>query len=467
MFNGENKIDLLLVEASLDWNKYSKIKIEARLEKNSPYKECLKVSTGYLLAAIKNKGYKVKFVDMAVEEMGVDDLLEYIRKTNPSVIGMPSFTYQIPSVGELFSKIKNIFPNIILCAGGCHVSALPKRTLDEYADIDFVIKGEAETTMPMVLECVRNNKSISDISGVVVRNQDNYRDGSFEDVGNISFPAWEEINIHKYGGLYPHRSKLELPILTGRGCPFKCIFCCRQSGSKCRRREVGSVIEEIERNIKDFGCESISFLDETFILDKKWINEFIDRMKTSGLNKKIRWACSTRVSSVSLELIKDMKKAGCYYIFYGFESANENILKIIKKGVTPEQMKDAVRWTRQSGVISTGSFIIGLPGDTRSTILENIEFGKNLGLYSITFPIAVPFPGTKLRTMALAGEYGMRIISDDWSEYLANDFDIQGKGEIGHLESIDLSWSERRELQKIAYLRNPKKELSKYLKSIS
>ena len=86
--------------------------------------------------------------------------------------------------------------------------------------------------------------------------------------------------------------------------------------------------------------------------------------------------------------------------------------------------------------------------------------------FRITFPIAVPFPGTELRRMAIAGEYGMRIISDDWSEYVSNDFDIQGRGEIGHLESIDLPWKERRELQRFAYLRNPKKEILKYLETI-
>jgi len=462
----EHKIDLLLVEPSLNWEESLKIKVSTRVEKNVAVKEGVKISIGYLLAAIKKSGHSVKFIDMIAEKVSVDNLLNHIGQYDPRIIGMPAFTYQIQSVGELFSKIKKNFPKILLCVGGCHVSSLPKRTLEEYPDIDFVIKGEAETSIPIILDRIQNGSDISDISGVVTRGKENENDSFFEDVHTLPFPAWEEMDIYQYGGCQPHEGKLELPVLTGRGCPFECVFCCKQSGSNCRRREVGSVIEEIERNIRDFGCEAISFLDETFVLDQKWIREFIEKMNTSGINKKIKWACTTRVNSISLELIREMKRAGCYYIFYGFESSNRNVLRIIKKGILPEQMIDAVRLSKQVGIVPSGSFIIGLPGDTKNSILETIEFGKNLGLYSITFPIAVPFPGTELRRMAIAGEYGMRIISDDWSEYVSNDFDIQGRGEIGHLESIDLPWKERRELQRFAYLRNPKKEILKYLETI-
>ena len=463
----KSSLDLLLIEPSLNWEESEKRKMSMRIEKGEPVKEGLRISTGYLMAAVKNKGHKVKFIDMTVEKVGVDDLMEYIKFNYPKVIGMPSFTFQIPMVIKLFSEIKKNFPDIILCVGGCHVTSLPERTLKDYPVIDFVICGEAETSMPLVLDRIKYGLDISDILGVFVRGKENNNDIFWEDVNNLPFPDWGEFKISRYAGSVPNTGKIELPIITSRGCPFKCIFCCRQSGERCRRRTVESVIAEIERNIKDFHCDSICFLDETFVLEKKWINSFIESMNSSGLNRKIKWFCSTRVSSVSLELLKEMKKAGCYYIFYGFESANRDVLKIIKKGITPEQMQDAVKWSKQSGIIPIGSFIIGLPGDNRDSIIETIEFGKNLDLYSTTFPIATPFPGTEIRRMALNGEYGMRIISDDWSEYLANDFDTYGKGKIGHLVSKDLSWEERRELQRYAYERIPKKKILEYIESIS
>jgi anaerobic magnesium-protoporphyrin IX monomethyl ester cyclase len=460
----KNNLDLLLVEPCLDWKINLKRKKGMRITKKEDVKEGLKISTAYLIASIKNKGFKVKFIDMTLEEMNADDLIEYIRNNSPTIVGMPAFTFQIPVVIQLFSQIKKAFPNIILCIGGCHVSALPERTLEECPDADFVIQGEAETSMPMIIERINADKDISDISGVIIRGQKNSNDVFFEDVNNLPFPAWEEFRINK--DLH-NMKKPWLPITTGRGCPFRCVFCCRQSGDHCRRRTVESVMEEIERNIRDFDCNTISFMDETFILNKRWTDHFLDSMLSSGLNKKIKWLCGTRVNSVSLELLKRMKEAGCFSVFYGFENADENVLDIIKKGTTPKQMQNAVEWTKQSKIAPLGSFIVGLPGESKSTVLKTIEFGTNLDLYSITFQIAVPYPGTELREMALAGEYGMRVMSDDWAEYIANDHDIYGRGKIGHLESVDLPWQVRRELQKYGYSKNPKKDLSEYIRSLS
>jgi radical SAM superfamily enzyme YgiQ (UPF0313 family) len=154
-----------------------------------------------------------------------------------------------------------------------------------------------------------------------------------------------------------------------------------------------------------------------------------------------------------------MKEAGCYFIFFGMESADNETLKRIKKNITVEQIKNAINLTKQVGIISVGAFIIGLPGDTEEQVLKAIELAEELDLYSVTFPIAVPFPGTELREMALKNEFGMRIISDNWDHY--------GKQDPGVLESKDLPWVKRKELQRFAYLRNPKKQIDIYLQRLS
>jgi radical SAM superfamily enzyme YgiQ (UPF0313 family) len=189
-------------------------------------------------------------------------------------------------------------------------------------------------------------------------------------------------------------------------------------------------------------------------------------MRTTGLYKKIKWSCTTRVSDATPDLLRKMNNAGCYYVFYGFESANDKILKIAKKSIRRDQIQKAVEWTKQYGIIPAGSFIIGLPGDTEESILDTIEFGKMLDLYSITFPIATPFPGSELREMALRNEYGMNIMSHDWSDYLANDLDKYGKTNIRVLESNDLPWEIRTVLQKIGYERNPKKKIAEYIERL-
>src|SRR3989344_3136422 len=136
----------------------------------------------------------------------------------------------------------------------------------------------------------------------------------------------------------------------------------------CLRRPTQTTIcsvcdSEIETNIEKFDCESIAFMDETFVLHKKWSAEFFEQMKKRGLNKKITWACSTRVSNNSPELFQEMHEAGCYYIFFGFESASDQTLKRIKKHATLDQARQTVRWVKQAGIIPVGAFIIGLEGD--------------------------------------------------------------------------------------------------------
>lgn len=244
-------------------------------------------------------------------------------------------------------------------------------------------------------------------------------------------------------------------MVTGRGCPFKCVFCCRALGNKVRRRSVESVIGEIEHNIERFGCESIGFLDETFVLQKKWSDDFFSTMVRKGLNKKIKWGCCTRVSDTSPELFAQMREAGCYNIFFGMESADDATLKQIKKGITVAEIRQAVRWCKEAGIIPVGAFIIGLPGDTEEQTRKAIALGRELDLYSITFPIAVPFPGTELRDLALRGEYGMRIMSGDWDYY--------GKQDPGVMDSLELSWAKRKELQQFAYSHFPKQKMDDYI----
>ncbi len=459
-----NKLDFLLVEPSLNWEETLRIKNLMKSGKSDSLQVGLKISTAYLVTAVKDKGFKVKFIDMLADMVSVDDLVKYIKNNKPKVIGMPAFTFQVPVAVELFSIIKKSFPDITTCLGGVHSSAMPEETLADYQDIDFVVKGEAETTMPIVLERIIGSQSISNIPGIFTRDMGNYNIFE-EDINNLSFPDWGEFQIVRQSVL--RKKKMILPVLTGRGCPFRCLFCCRQSGGVCRRRTVEAVIEEVERNVKLYNCNVISFMDETFILNKEWIYKFMEAMKSTGLNKKVKWNCATRVNSVSLGLLKDMKEAGCYEMSYGLESGNNEVLKIIQKGCTAEKMVEVVAWTRKAGIAPSGPMMIGLPGDTKETIWESIKFGEKLNLFSLTFPILVPYPGTEIRKMALAGEYGMRIRSNDWGEYLANDLHRYGRGIIGHLESKDLSWEERIEIQKEAYKRNPKKNLLEYIKSIN
>jgi len=113
-------------------------------------------------------------------------------------------------------------------------------------------------------------------------------------------------------------------------------------------------------------------------------------------NLKINWKCETRVNLVDKELLETMKKAGCYLISYGFESGNQRILNILKKGTTLEQIKKAVYLTREAGIEILGYFMLGIPGETKKEIEQTIDLAKNLNLDYVQFSIATAYPGTEL-----------------------------------------------------------------------
>ena len=453
-------LDLLLVNPSFDWESERIQRMTMRIEKDRPNQEAPLLNIAYLIAAAKKANLRVKFIDMVVDGFGTGELLEFISKTKPPLIGFTAFTKQICDVGKVSEQIKHKIPNAIICVGGCHASAIPKQTLEEFAGIDFVFCGEAEEQLPKIFDYLKNPGALAKLHGVVTRETNVFQPGIIENLDEIPFPAWEEFDLTKYPGNVSHRT--ELPIITSRGCPFSCTFCCRSSGEKVRYRSVNLVISEIERNIEKFGCETVHFYDENFLLDKKRTRQLFFELNNSGLNKKIKWTCSMRVDKVTPELVVNMKKAGCYRIFFGFESANNNTLKIIKKGTNVSQMLQAVRITKQAGIVPTGAFMIGLPGDTEEDVYKAIELGKELDLYSITFPILVPYPGTEIREQALKNMYGMRIISNNWEYYGRKSIDSKEDFEI--LESADLSAKKRRELQIVAYSKHPKKNMEEYLR---
>jgi len=427
------------------------------------------IGLAYLLAVAHHKnGMTGHVIDMAADKLGVEDILDWVDKHRPSVVGITAFTIQVKSASYIAEKIKDKHPDTLVILGGAHATAMPVEALKEFPAFDATIPGEAENPWYNLLN---NLDAISSVPGVVtldnektlyvnktVHNTPTKQIMRIDSLDDIPFPMWEAFNLSNYAGESPHRTSLELPISTSRGCPYGCNFCSRMFGRKRIYRSVDSTIEEMWRNVKDFGAEAICFLDETFVASKKFSEELFLRMIDEGLHKKIKWSCETTVHLDDPQYYKLMKEAGCYYIFYGFESANEEMLKRIGKGVKHKsQIVKAVTAASSAGICCVGSFILGLPGETEETVMESIELSKVLSpnVYSVTFPIAVPFPGTAARTFAQTGKYGLKILTNNWDDY--------GKQFPGVMDSNHLSIDRLRELQALAYEENPKKNMDEFL----
>jgi radical SAM superfamily enzyme YgiQ (UPF0313 family) len=213
---------------------------------------------------------------------------------------------------------------------------------------------------------------------------------SFKD---YPFPAWDLVNTTKYR--ISLKNKPFLIVQTSRGCPHSCTFCTAPFyyGKRYRKREVKSIIDEIKYGMS-FGIEDFLFYSEIFTFDKKYVKDICNAIIESKL--KISWMCNSRIDTVNKDLLKLMKEAGCWMISFGIESSSQKILDLSNKNYSVIQVKDTIKKVNETGIVTIGHFIFGLPGETESTVKDTIKLSNEIGVYLALYYIATPFPGTEL-----------------------------------------------------------------------
>ena len=237
-------------------------------------------------------------------------------------------------------------------------------------------------------------------NGGIVHNQN---EKLIEDLDSLPFPARELLHNEKY--IEPLTQKPYTLVITGRGCPFNCIFCTanRYYGKKQRIRSPKNIVDEIEGIITKFGISDIGMWNDTFTFNKEQVKGLAREIMKRGI--KIDWFCNSRVDTIDEEMIMLMAKSGCKVITFGVESLDERILKNIKKGINARQVEDAVRLCRKYRIKSQLHIIFGLPGETKETLNKTINETLRINPYYAQFYCAVPFPGTEFREYVLEKGY--------------------------------------------------------------
>jgi len=183
----------------------------------------------------------------------------------------------------------------------------------------------------------------------------------------------------------------------------------------------------------------INIADDLFTANKKHCAAVCDEITKRGL--ELKWTSFARVDTISEDLLRKMKSAGCSGVSFGIESGNPEILKTIKKGITPEQVIEAVELCRRTGISAHGSFLLGLPGESAATLRETQAFGQRLKKMGLTygFHLLAPFLGTEVREQK--DRYGIRILTDDWSQYHANHAVVETAGATPQmLDEVAINW---------------------------
>ena len=399
---------------------------------------------GYLCSVLAKKNHKVEILDLVVQKNGYQVLADKLKCFD--LLGVTATTSEIFSANYVCSMAKKINPKLITVVGGAHTTALSKETLLQFPDIDIAVKSEGENSLPDTIDRINSNNSLHGIKGIAFREDGkvilNEEMNLVEDLDTLPFPSWERFDLRRYKGSLESRNLLELPIITGRGCPFCCVFCQRLSGQKLRYRNVDNVIEEIKYDIS-LGANSLYFCDETFTLNKDRAISICEEILKQGLNKKIIWNCETRVDVVDEEVLLMMRKAGCTTVAFGVESGNDRVLNASKKGFKAEDIKKTFFMAKKAGLKTYMFLIFGLPEETRETIMDTIRLIFEINPDYITIGILVPFPGTEVYNMAKEGLGGLILKNRDWRKY--------GKQMGQAIELRNLPQDELRKLQSFAY----------------
>ncbi len=367
----------------------------------------------YIAAVLERDGHRVRYLDCSAEHLTVGATRAVLQSYQPpDFIGLHATTPLVNNALAIAAIAKEVFPGVKTVIGGVHASVLPDEVLEQTA-VDYVIIDEGEEAMRELVGG-RNPEEILSLGykkdGRIIKNP---LRPLIENLDSLPFPAYHLLPMDKY---YPaigsYKRLPAMAILATRGCPGRCTFCYRTFRGRVRVRSAANIVAEIKLLQKNYGIKEIAFYDDTFTLFKPVVKEFCDIIKKEKFN--LSWSCFTRVDRIDEDLLKIMKAAGCHLILFGVESADEQILKNINKGISLDKVRAVVKLARKLGVETRASFMFGNQGETEETIKKTIAFALELDPDEVQFNITTPYPGTEL--FAWAKERGY-IKSFNWDDY--------------------------------------------------
>jgi len=373
----------------------------------------------YATAVLEEAGIETVLVDCPALDWDKTDLRRLVRQEQPDFVVLDSTTPSIYSDIDCATICKEESSARVIMVGP-HASALPEDTLlMAERSVDVVCIGEYDYTVRDVVTCSDDLRNIPGIC--YLDNKVPTRTAVrplIEDLDSLPFPAWHHLDLMKYfdgSKLYPY-----IDIFSGRGCPHGCTFCLWPQvmhGRKVRLRSPVRVVDEIEYDIE--LCPPVLhrgeffFEDDTFTAVKTNAMAICDEILSRGL--KIRFSVNARADTADEELFRLMKRAGCRELLVGFESGHDHILARMNKKETVEDAWRFMEIARRTGIDVHGCFVLGFPGETAESIEKTICLALDLGLHTVQFSSAVPFPGTQF--FEYCREVGL-LRAQSWDQWL-------------------------------------------------
>jgi radical SAM superfamily enzyme YgiQ (UPF0313 family) len=368
-----------------------------------------------LAAVLKKRGVQTEIIDLDllwsksgyVSETLFAGITEAMRTSRPRILGLSTICNSYPLTIRLARSLKSEFPHTPIVLGGPQASLVDVSTLNAFPFIDFVLRGEAEESFPMLVDSLLGGRSLTSQPGLTFRDgprvQRNLDAAPIRNLDTLPLPSFGD-----YGNVPEWRS---LPLEIGRGCPFTCRFCSTSGffGHRYRLKSANHVISEMNLLSQMYGIRAFDLVHDMFTVDRGRVTAFCSRLRSLG--SPYKWTCSARTDCVDKALVKMMRDAGCVGIFFGIETASSRLQRVIHKGLDLEHARVVLKSCDRLGIETTASLIIGYPTESARELESTVSFFVRTGRLEhadAQLHVLAPLPNTSLEA-----EYRSRLTFDE------------------------------------------------------
>lgn len=368
---------------------------------------------------------QLEVLDCNAEKVDWKAMEQRIAAFNPDVVACASLaTCNTYAVAKTLETAKRMAPNALTVTGGQHFTATVQESLEQFPEIDVIVKGEGEQTFTEVVKTQQEKGNLSNVQGISYRHNGailhNANRPQIKNLEDLPFPGYHLVkdNMKKYHFTVMGGKNTPYALIEGaRGCTFNCTFCTQwRHWQACwRTKSAKRIADEMAFCSSEFGSKFIWLTDDNFGSGKR-AADIAEEIIARRLPEDVSWFVQARCDDIirNKEILPRLRKSGLNWVLLGVENSNPQTLEEFKKGITPSDAKEAVRLLKENGIFAHAMLIIGNRKDTRQSIAQLKNFANDLDPDFVMFGILTPFPGTEVYAEA---ERNGWIMDRNWSHY--------------------------------------------------
>lgn len=370
----------------------------------------------HLAAQVREDGYQTAIIESDIEGLSVDQVVERIVREKPDYLGLTLFTVAVWRAWQIAKKIKRLLPDVPIIVGGPHLSSMGRETMERFQEFDIAVIHEGELVLAEMLPRLDRGEDLFQVKGIIYRNQgllvETPKGPIIDNLDELPMPAWDLLPNFPNAylpAIYDYPRGPVATIAASRGCPFLCKFCDTSTfGARVRAYSPEAVFNMMKYLQETYGIRHIMFVDDLFIASRIRTLALCDLIINNRLD--MTWSCAARVDTIKPDVLKRMKRAGCWEISFGLETGSDELLEKMEKAARVEKSELAINWTHQANIRSKGLFMLGYPGETEESIDKTKYFVRRLPMTTMNLTKFTPYPGSPIYREI----FGTNILEDHW-----------------------------------------------------